>query len=222
MFEKYATLAFVAGLLLIGVAVIWLIARTIRQRPLLGLGSIVFPPALIPFAIRNRQTLKIPLWLMLLGAVLAGGALTAGRLVGRFPPLGEREKLVDGERHLTLTGWDRKDYELLRQKTDTTVLQMANLDVTDETVELLQEFKKLRELDLNGSQLTDTGLAKVAALPALEILRIRATRVSDEGFQRYLFPKPTLHQLDARETAISPKTLREWKNQDSERRMYLK
>lgn len=221
MFEQYATLAFVTGLLLIAIAVIWLIIRTIRQRPLLGLGSILFPPALIPFAIRNRQTLKIPLRLLLVGAVLAGGALTAGRLVGRFPPLGEREKLVDGQRHLTLTGWDRKDYELLREKTDATVLQMANLDVTDETVDLLKEFKQLRELDLNGSRLTDAGLAKVAALPALEILRIRATQISDEGFQRYLFPKPTLHEIDARQTAISPKTLREWKNQDPERRKYL-
>jgi hypothetical protein len=214
MFEQYATLAFAAGLLLIAIAVVWLIVRTFRQRPLLGLGSILFPPALIPFAIRNRQALKVPLRLLLLGGVLAGGALTAGRMVGRFPPLGEREKMVDG--------WDRKDYALLREKTDATVVQMANLDVTDETVELLREFKKLRELDLNGSQLTDAGLAKVAALPALEILRIRATRVSDEGFQRYLFPKSTLHELDARETAISPKTLREWKNQDSERRKYLK
>jgi hypothetical protein len=222
MFEQYATLAFAAGLLLIAIAVVWLIVRTFRQRPLLGLGSILFPPALIPFAIRNRQALKVPLRLLLLGGVLAGGALTAGRMVGRFPPLGEREKMVDGGRHVTLTGWDRKDYALLREKTDATVVQMANLDVTDETIELLQEFKKLRELDLNGSQLTDTGLAKVAALPALEILRIRATRVSDEGFQRYLFPKPTLHELDARETAISPKSLREWKNQDSERRKYLK
>jgi hypothetical protein len=222
MFEQYATLAFAAGLLLIAIAVVWLIVRTFRQRPLLGLGSILFPPALIPFAIRNRQALKVPLRLLLLGGVLAGGALTAGRMVGRFPPLGEREKMVDGGRHVTLTGWDRKDYALLREKTDATVVQMANLDVTDETVELLREFKKLRELDLNGSQLTDAGLAKVAALPALEILRIRATRVSDEGFQRYLFPKSTLHELDARETAISPKTLREWRNQDSERRKYLK
>lgn len=222
MFEQYATLAFVAGLLLIAIAVVWLIVRAFRQRPLLGLGSIVFPPAVIPFAIRNRQTLKVPLRLLFLGVVLAGGALTAGRMAGRFPPLGEREKMVDGGRHITLTGWDRKDYGLLREKTDATVVQMANLDVTDETIELLQEFKSLRELDLNGSQLTDTGLAKVAALPALEILRIRATRVSDEGFQRYLFPKATLHELDARETAISPKSLREWKNQDSERRKYLK
>ena len=221
MFEQYATLTFVAGLLLIAIAVVWLIVRAFRQRPLLGLGSILFPPALIPFAIRQRQTLKVPLRLFLLGVVLAGGALTAGRMVGRYPPLGEREKMVGGERHITLTGWDRKDYGLLRDKTDTTVLQMANLDVTDETVDLLQDYKKLRELDLNGSQLTDTGLAKVAALPALEILRIQATRVSDEGFQRYLFPKPTLHQLDARKTAISPKTLREWKNQDAERRKYL-
>ncbi|MFN8855650.1 MAG: hypothetical protein ACK50P_08795 [Planctomycetaceae bacterium] len=222
MFEQYATLAFVVGLILIAVGLLWLIIRAFRQRPLLGLGSVLFPPALIPFAYRHRQSLKIPLRVLLLGSVLAGGALAAGRWHGRYPPLGEREKMVDGERHLTLTGWDRKDYALLQDKTDTAVLQMANLDVNDEVVKVLKDFSRLRELDLNGSQLTDEGLARVAALPKLEILRIRATRVTDEGFQKYLFDKPTLHQLDARETVISAKSLRDWKNLDQERRKYLK
>jgi len=222
MFEQYATLAFVVGLVLIAIGIVWLIIRAFRHSPLRGLGCALFPPALIPFAYRQRQTLKIPLRILALGALLAGGALAAGRLHGRFPPLGEREKMVDGERHLTLTGWDRKDYALLQEKTDTTVLQMANIDVNDQTVEYLKDFSRLRELDLNTSQLTDKGLSRVAALPRLEILRIRATRVSDEGFQRFLFNKPTLHQLDARETAISAKSLREWKNQDRDKRKYLK
>ena len=72
--------------------------------------------------------------------------------------LGPRNKLVDGQRHLTLTGWDRKDYAVLRLEPDIALLQMANPDVTDETLESLKEMNTLQELDLNGTQVTDAGL----------------------------------------------------------------
>ena len=47
--------------------------------------------------------------------------------------LGPREKIVDRELHVTLTGWNRNtaDYVVLRSKPDIVVLQMANPDVTD-------------------------------------------------------------------------------------------
>ena len=85
----------------------------------------------------------------------------------KFVPLdlGPREKLVNGEQHLTLTGWDRKDYSILRHKPDTVVLQMANPDVTDQTLEPLKEMKALQELDLNGTQVTDAGLVVLKDLP---------------------------------------------------------
>ena len=47
-------------------------------------------------------------WLCLIAAVPAIYILCV-RL-----DLGPREKLVDGQRHLTLTGWDRKDYSILK------------------------------------------------------------------------------------------------------------
>ena len=51
--------------------------------------------------------------------------IVIGLTITAFPPtyqllvpinLGPRERIVDGERHLTLTGWDRKDYSFLRSK----------------------------------------------------------------------------------------------------------
>ncbi len=55
--------------------------------------------------------------------------------------LGAPREVVDGQRHLTLTGWDRKDYSILKLKPDVVVLQMANPDVTDQSLESLQEMK---------------------------------------------------------------------------------
>ena len=75
------------------------------------------------------------------------------------------EKIVDGQRHLTLTGWDRKDYSILKLKPDVVVLQMANPDVTDESLESLQEMKALQELDLSGTQVTDAGSRSSRTFP---------------------------------------------------------
>ena len=98
----------------------------------------------------------MPLVLVVLGLLVAA----TPAVYTLFVPLdlGPREKLVDGERHLTLTGSDRKDYSVLKLKPDVVVLQMANPDVTDQSLESLKEMKALQELDLNGTQVTDAGL----------------------------------------------------------------
>src|SRR5437899_2914318 len=78
--------------------------------------------------------------------------------IDRMSPIerGPRDKLVDGERHLTLTGWDRTDYaDFLGRKPDAVVLQMANADVTDDTLALLADMTRLRRLDVSHSQVTD-------------------------------------------------------------------
>ena len=103
--------------------------------------------------------------------------------------LGAREKLVNGEKHLTLTGSDPKDAPDLKSKKDVTVLQMANPDVTDQSLEPLKEMKLLRELDLNGSQITDAGLEILKALPALASLRLARTKITDQGFRAALFER---------------------------------
>jgi hypothetical protein len=46
--------------------------------------------------------------------------------------------------------------------------------------------------------------------------------VTNEGFVEFLGPKESLVEIDARETAISSKTLREWKAGNKDERKYLK
>jgi hypothetical protein len=62
--------------------------------------------------------------------------------------LGPLDKIVAGERHLTLTGWNQNDYAVIATRPDTIVLQMANADVTDQTLQFIKGMKNLRELDL--------------------------------------------------------------------------
>lgn len=224
MFEKYAATAITVGLVLLTVGALWLLIRAFRHHWKWGVGSVLFPPTLLAFGWLHRARNMVPLAVLLSGLVLAGGTLGVGRLISRFPPLGPRDKQVDGERHVTLTGWDRteSDYALLATLPDTVVLQMANSDVTDQTLESLRELRQLRELDLNSSKITDAGLRVLAELPKLKILRIRGTAVTDEGFRGVLLESPTLTELDARDTSISAKSLREWKNRDKDVRKFLK
>ena len=88
---------------------------------------------------------------------------------------------------------------------------MANPDVNDQTLESLKGMKLLRELDLNGSQVTDAGLEILKELPALASLRLARTKISDKGFRSALFAKESLMQLDLRGTSVSKETIQEWR-----------
>lgn len=117
---------------------------------------------------------------------------------------GPRDTLVGGKRHVTLTGWDRDDYRLVRGPTDVVVLlQMANPDVTDTTLRLLGGLEPLRELDLNNTPATDAGLALLAQLPALQRLRRANTPITDSAFRQHLASNPRLCKLDPRDAADS-------------------
>lgn len=146
--------------------------------------------------------------------VTAGLAITAFPLAYRsvMPvDLGPREKMVEGERHITLTGWDRKDYSFLGSKHDVAVLQMANPDVTDSTLEQLRGMEGLKELDLSGTQVTDQGLEVLKDLPALRALRLKGTRITDQGFQKALAGKESLMQLDVTGTQVTGETIQAWR-----------
>src|SRR5262245_43154542 len=96
----------IGGLVVAGLGLLWLIAK--GQKPL------------------------VPLLVMLLGLLIA---ITPTALPYFCPiEIVERDKVVNGERHLNLTGWDQKDYGSLRDKSDAVVLQMANPDITDATI----------------------------------------------------------------------------------------
>jgi len=150
-----------------------------------------------------------------------------GLVITAFPPayrllipidLGPREKIVDGKRHITLTGWDRKDYGFLGSKRDVAVLQMANPDVSDATLERLKGMDQLEELDLNNTQTTDAGLRSLKDLPALSRLRLKNTKITDQGFRESLADKGTLMQLDLTGTPVGVESVEAWRKAKSGRR----
>jgi hypothetical protein len=133
----------------------------------------------------------------------------------KFVPLlrNPRDVIVEGERHVTLTGSDRKADSGFEIKPDTTVLQMANSpDVTDQALESLRGLKLLKELDLNDTQITDAGLAILRDLPALEKLRLARTKITDKGFRDALLDKDSLMLLDLQGTQVSSETRRAWRD----------
>jgi hypothetical protein len=198
------------GLAITVLAWLWLIVRAFRQRRLWGFSSLILPPVGLAFAARHPRKGIPPLALTLIGLVVT--AIPA--LYIRIVPLdlGPRLKIVDGQRHLTLTGWDRKDYSVLKQEPEVVVLQMANPDVTDQTLEALKGMDKLKELDLNDTQVTDTGLALLKQLPALSVLRLARTRITDQGFRDNLSAMESLMKLDlSGDPQVSDETVRAWR-----------
>jgi hypothetical protein len=224
MFELYGIYAVAAGVLLTVAGYLWLLIRAWRLRWQWGLALLVFPPLALLLALSAFRKVTVPAIVLLIGLLLGGGTIGVNLYLTHLLDLGPRERLVDGQLHITITGWDKPatGYAVLAGKPDTVVLQMANPDVTDESLEFLRGLTKLQELDLNNTQVTDAGLAALAQLPALRVLRLRGSQVTDEGFRTHLLDKPLLTELDARETAIASKTLREWKNARPDIRRYLK
>lgn len=183
------------GLLLTG-----LISLAIRGVPMLfGRGS----------ARRLRWSLALMAGGLVVGAVPFVWQAAYLAIVG----LGPRERVVEGSPAVVLTGWDRDDYSFLAERPEIEILEMANPDVTDSTLDLLAALPRLKELTLNDSQITDAGLAKLAALPALEILRVARTQITPDGVKALLAaPPPHLSQLDVSGCGIPTAALRAWKN----------
>jgi len=204
------------GLVIALLAWIWLIVRAFRMRRAWGFGSLVVPPVGLIFAARHPRKGIAPLGLVLLSLLLA--AVPALYTIFVKLDLKSRDKMVSGQRHLTLTGWDRKDYSLLKFNPDVVVLQMANPDVTDQTLEALRGMQELQELDLNGTQVSDAGLNVLRDLPALAALRLARTRITDKGFHDALFSKSSLMKLDLSNTQVSRETVQAWRDAKPGRR----
>ncbi|MGB7326022.1 MAG: hypothetical protein WBD31_14205 [Rubripirellula sp.] len=168
------------------------------------------------FVSGHWRRLKWPLLMMVFGvaAIVTPAVYTR---IGDVD-LGPRVKLVQGEKHITLTGWDRDSYAVLTQHPETTVLQMANSDVTDQTLDYIEGMANLRELDLNDSQVSDDGLAKLSLLTGLEVIRLRATTVTDVGLEQHLSRLPSLKRLDLRGTSVSDAAVATWKQAGEGRR----
>lgn len=215
--ELYFPHIFLGGAAVAAMGVIALVVAAFRTRILWGLGVLMLLPLAGPaFVWRHPRRGLAPLALILLGAVVAAAPAVASRLMPI--DLGPRERVVEGELHLTLTGWDRDDYSVLRSKRDAVVLQMANPDVTDATLAFLDGMDQLRELDLSRTQITDAGLRHLNGLERLETLRLAGTSVTDAGFAETLATLSAIKQLDLRETTVSRELVDEWKTGGDGRR----
>ena len=189
------------------------------------LGSVaVLLLVLLLVSLRRWPLSRWPLRLFLAGILLAATPFAYTRLVEpivlryfRPPYVAE----VNGEVHVTLTGIPNYDYAKLPRFREAAVLQMANPDVTDETLKWLRGFTQLKELDLNDTAITDAGLAELQHCPRLGTLRLKNTRITDAGFRAHLLDRDSLAEIDARETQVKSKTLRDWKMQ-KEGRKFLK
>ncbi|WP_010583307.1 hypothetical protein [Schlesneria paludicola] len=202
MLERIGAISIILGTVLGVFGSCWLVLRFLRSR----------------FGTLPSRKLRSPMWLLLVSVLMTSLPIGINAVITRFQSLGPLSTIVDGERHLTLTGWDQKDYSIIAAQGDTIVLQMANADVTDETLQYLSGMTRLRELDLNNSQVTDAGLAVIAALPELKDLRLAHTKISDQGFRQHLAGKDSLTNVDLRGTDVASKTVREWKADKPDRR----
>jgi len=211
----------VVGFTLAAAGYVWLLHRAFEANQLWGTLIFFLPPLALVYLLVSLRHTWGPLLVLLLGAAVIAVPHGIKYYQREFVDLGERLRDVEGEQHVTLTGWDKKDYELLERLPDTVVLQMANPDVTDETLKYLRGMGRLQELDLNDTQVTDAGLKQIAQLPKLQRLRLRNTRITDAGFRESLMPLSLLRSVDVTGTAVKSSTLREWKKAQTGRE-YLK
>jgi hypothetical protein len=185
--ENYAHLIYLAGLAILVVGCVGLLFRAFRHWRK-GLGPLaLIGLGLMITAVPPVYQLVVPI------------------------DLGPRERVVNGRRVITLTGWDRKDYSFLGSKRDVAVLQMANPDVTDQTVQRLAGMDRLEDLDLDNTQVTDAGLKILKSLPALATLRLKQTRITDQGFRESLADKASLMRLDLTGTQVSRESVEAWR-----------
>lgn len=198
---------------------VWFLIAAFRHGWLWGLGALLFPPVALVYVLLRFARYDGPFALFLLAGLLCGEALglayydriTADRRSVEIRGAGGAGGLV----HLILTKQVSVDYAAkLNGREDLVGLQMANPEVTDDTLLLLAGMKHLRELDLNDTAITDRGLETLAKLPALESLRLRKTAITDAGFRTHLMGHPKLKKLELTGTKVKGQTKREWKKVD--------
>ncbi|QDT54015.1 Leucine Rich repeats (2 copies) [Caulifigura coniformis] len=198
-----------AGLLLAALGIVWLLVTAFRRSAKRGLAVTLIPPLALWHVWNAWPKTRGPALLTVIGLSAALFPMAYTRL--KPIDLGERVRIVDGEKHVTLTGWDRPNYAAIAQHPDCVVLQMANPDVDDKALHHVAKLESLKELDLDGTAISDRGLKDLSSLVKLERLRISRTKISDTGFRESIATLPALKQLWCPETEISKAALNEWK-----------
>jgi hypothetical protein len=219
MLEKYgsALLALSAALGTLGY--FWLWVRAFRESRVWGFALFVPPLALVFLCLHLRKVLGP---VLVLGLACVGAAIPYGlSYYDRHAPLKPYEQIVDGELRITLTGLKEFDYSALQGRSEIVVLQMANADVDDRTLDTIKGLTRLRSLDLSDTRITDDGLAIVAGLPVLRELHLARTKITDEGFRKHLEPKQSLLKVNLTGTEVKGKTKREWKKMKPGEREYV-
>ena len=219
--EQTGFVVLVVGLVLVALGHLWLVVRAFRTGTRWGLTALLLGPVGgLVYAVAHRRRALAPVAVVLVGGLVVASPIAINRLV---PAKKEEVKNVTtGETDLTVTGLAGYDYASLRAKTDLTVLQMANPDVTDADVEHLRGLTALKRLDLSDTAVTDASLPALAALPALEDVKLARTKVTDAGVKKLLAEAKALRAIDVRGTDAKAATLRDWKNADRDHRSYLK
>ena len=201
----------VAGFVIAAAGHLWLLGRAFQASDLVGSILFFLPPLTPLYGLAALRRCWAPLLVFLLGVGLVVAPFGIRAYLFNYIDLGERVKQVNGETHVTLTGWDKKDYSVLEQYKDAAVVQMANADVTDDAVKHLKGMTKLRVLDLNNTENTDAALKVVRDLPALEQLRFANTGVTDAGFRANILPLESLTLVEWSGAEVIPETIKEWK-----------
>ena len=221
MLETYGFFAIVLGLVAAVIGYVWLLVRGLKTIGAGPTAALAFPLT-APFYLRRYfRAVRGPVLLLTAAGLLIGVPYGLSYYERHFLPLRPYEQIVDGELRVTLTGLKDFDYSSLAARPDIVVLQMANADVDDRTLQHLRGLTRLRKLDVADTQITDAGLAAIAALPTLAELYLSRTQISDEGFQQHLGPKSSLQKLDLTGTAVKGKTKRDWKKQQPDVREYV-
>jgi hypothetical protein len=211
MTEKLGFILTIVGFTVAAAGYVWLLSRTFQASEPWGTAIFFVPPLALVYLLLSFRRTWGPACVLLLGAGVVAIPYGIKYYQQQFLDLGERETTVAGELHVTLTGWNKDDYSILESRPQIVVLQMANHDVTDETLKYLPALTQLRELDLNDSQVTDLGLKYLRGLPHLQELRLRKTKITDAGFRNALAPLKSLLKVEVTGTGVKGKTLREWK-----------
>lgn len=183
--DQHPQAVFLVGAGLIGVGLLWMLV--------------------LLFSILRKAI--VPILMVLLGTLILVGPWFLVQM-GWLRDTRPRERVVGSETVLTITGAEF-DYSELIKRADLDVLQMANPNVTDQTLEYLRNSKHLRKLDLSGTKITDQGLAVLATLP-LKSLYLQRTAITDEGFRKHLMPMESLLELNLRSTGVRKETGDEW------------
>src|SRR5262249_2334383 len=123
-----------AGLVVAIAGWLFLLVRAFRTRLLWGFGVLLFPPSGLVFPFVHWERARRPVAVLAFAGLIIAVPYGVNWYHNHFISLGPREKMVDGELHITLTGWSGGDYSILKGKTGTVVLQLANPDVDDTTL----------------------------------------------------------------------------------------